>query len=484
VVLLGKGVIMRKPAMMVGAAATLTVAALACSTGSATADGATVPAPGLRTVAVTLPPLPVPTPTVPLPVPTPTVPTPTVPLPPVAAVPSVPAPSGGTGSPASGGSTSAAPTVPAPSGGATSAGAGRADRRQSTVKPMIVGRPEAPDMLDEESTPALERASKAFLVADTKIAALTTARAAMDAARAGAERAAASYSALQTDAANARAQAAPMHQRFDRLHAMIINDAVRSYQTGLAATDDESTRDLVAAARRADEAATQAEMQVGAAVTAQDRARTEADRLSAEYTAARLDLSNVDARLDSLGQQRATALTAANRAKSGDLARHRETIAESGQLGAEIRAASARLAATGRTVAGSGKFIRPSSGVITSPYGMRMHPILHYVKLHTGTDFAVGNGFSHAADTGRVLFTIVSVAYGNFTVIDHGTINGRHITTAYAHQAKFLVKPGDVVEKGQQIGIIGATGYATGPHLHFEVRDDGAVEDPMAWLAN
>ena len=131
---------------------------------------------------------------------------------------------------------------------------------------------------------------------------------------------------------------------------------------------------------------------------------------------------------------------------------------------------------------GTGNFIRPSSGVITSPYGMRMHPILHYVKLHTGTDFAVGDGFAHAADAGRVLFTIVSVAYGNLTVIDHGTIDGRHITTCYAHQAKFLVKPGDVVAKDQKIGIIGATGYATGPHLHFEVRDAGAVEDPMSWL--
>ena len=57
-------------------------------------------------------------------------------------------------------------------------------------------------------------------------------------------------------------------------------------------------------------------------------------------------------------------------------------------------------------------------------YGMRMHPILHYVKLHTGTDFAGGDGFVHAADDGRVLFTVVSIAYGNFTVIDHGMIDG------------------------------------------------------------
>jgi len=133
-------------------------------------------------------------------------------------------------------------------------------------------------------------------------------------------------------------------------------------------------------------------------------------------------------------------------------------------------------------VTGTGDFIRPSSGAITSPYGMRMHPILHYVKLHTGTDFAVGNGFSHAADSGRVLFTMVSVAYGNFTVIDHGITNGRHITTCYAHQAKFLVKPGDVVAKGQKIGVIGSTGYATGPHLHFEVRVRGAAIDPRAVL--
>jgi murein DD-endopeptidase MepM/ murein hydrolase activator NlpD len=113
---------------------------------------------------------------------------------------------------------------------------------------------------------------------------------------------------------------------------------------------------------------------------------------------------------------------------------------------------------------------------------MRYHPILHYRKLHTGTDFAPGDGYVHAADNGRVLFTIVSRAYGNFTVIDHGVLDGRHITTCYAHQARFLVKPGDVIRKGQVIGVVGSTGYATGPHVHFEVRDDGAVENPMAWL--
>jgi murein DD-endopeptidase MepM/ murein hydrolase activator NlpD len=68
------------------------------------------------------------------------------------------------------------------------------------------------------------------------------------------------------------------------------------------------------------------------------------------------------------------------------------------------------------------------------------------------------------------------------TVIDHGLIDGRSITTMYAHQSRFLVKEGERVKKGQPIGIIGATGYATGPHLHFEVRDAGTVENPMPWL--
>jgi murein DD-endopeptidase MepM/ murein hydrolase activator NlpD len=113
---------------------------------------------------------------------------------------------------------------------------------------------------------------------------------------------------------------------------------------------------------------------------------------------------------------------------------------------------------------------------------MRFHPILHYTKLHTGTDMAGGSAI-HAVDDGRVIMTVASTAYGNFTVIDHGVLNGKRVTTAYAHQAQFLVQEGQQVAKGQQIGVVGATGYATGPHLHLEVREDGAVVDPMTWLS-
>jgi murein DD-endopeptidase MepM/ murein hydrolase activator NlpD len=113
---------------------------------------------------------------------------------------------------------------------------------------------------------------------------------------------------------------------------------------------------------------------------------------------------------------------------------------------------------------------------------MRHHPILHYTKLHTGLDLAGGDPVIRAADSGRVILTVVSEAYGNFTVIDHGVIDGRRVTTAYAHQAQFLVREGQAVAKGDRIGVIGSTGYSTGPHLHFEVREDGTVVDPLAWL--
>ncbi len=155
---------------------------------------------------------------------------------------------------------------------------------------------------------------------------------------------------------------------------------------------------------------------------------------------------------------------------------------QSGRLGEQIRAASAALRKAGDSVEGTGDFSRPGKGQLTSRYGPRFHPILRYTKLHTGADFGRADGSVYAADDGVVLFTVANPAYGNMTVIDHGLIDGEPITTMYAHQARFLVKEGEQVKKGQPIGVIGSTGYSTGPHLHFEVREAGTVENPMPWL--
>jgi murein DD-endopeptidase MepM/ murein hydrolase activator NlpD len=181
---------------------------------------------------------------------------------------------------------------------------------------------------------------------------------------------------------------------------------------------------------------------------------------------------------------RAAALATAEQAARADNIQYRAMLGESDSLSTRIITLAARLASGKNPPQGTGHMDRPGRGVVTSPYGMRMHPILHYVKLHTGIDFAAADGISYAADDGVVLITEFNVAYGNMTVIDHGTVGGVHMTTLYAHQAAFVVRPGDRVVKGQPIGVIGETGYATGPHLHFEVRINGGVVDPAPFLVH
>ncbi len=124
----------------------------------------------------------------------------------------------------------------------------------------------------------------------------------------------------------------------------------------------------------------------------------------------------------------------------------------------------------------------PNDGYITSPFGMRMHPVLQEYKLHSGTDFSGGDLGIGAAASGEVVRAGFDVAYGNYVVIWHGSYQGEPVATLYAHCATLAVKAGDRVDVGDPIGQIGATGYATGPHLHFEVRLAGRPVDPELFL--
>ncbi len=127
-------------------------------------------------------------------------------------------------------------------------------------------------------------------------------------------------------------------------------------------------------------------------------------------------------------------------------------------------------------------FHQPGSGIVTSPYGMRMHPILHVYKLHSGIDYAVGDGKIRAAKPGRVVRAGYDVAYGNYIVILHGQLGDRSVSTLYAHSRALLVKQGQYVTTGQVIGLVGESGYTTGPHLHFEVRLDGRPINPKPYV--
>jgi murein DD-endopeptidase MepM/ murein hydrolase activator NlpD len=123
-----------------------------------------------------------------------------------------------------------------------------------------------------------------------------------------------------------------------------------------------------------------------------------------------------------------------------------------------------------------GHFIRPVPGRITSGFGMRYHPILHVRKLHTGVDFGAPYGTPiHAAAAGVVLLAGYTRGYGNCIIIDHGG----GIATLYGHCSSLGVSEGQSVKQGAVIGRVGATGYATGPHLHFEVRKNGVPVQPL-----
>lgn len=123
----------------------------------------------------------------------------------------------------------------------------------------------------------------------------------------------------------------------------------------------------------------------------------------------------------------------------------------------------------------------PVSGRISSNFGNRFHPIDKVMKFHAGMDIAapVGTKIGAAAD-GVVTFAGWSKGYGNLVVVKHA--DGKE--TRYGHTSKMFVKEGDSVVAGQQIAAVGSTGKSTGPHLHFEVRENGEAVNPQKYLSN
>jgi murein DD-endopeptidase MepM/ murein hydrolase activator NlpD len=384
-------------------------------------------------------------------------------------VPGVPGSGGsGSGSGSGGGTASTAPGAgTAAGGGATAQTAAQqtkarvAAKRKADATPILAGTQAAQDLVDDESSPAMHQAGVAFLAADQGIADIDRQKQEMALLEQSAAQTAQLYRAMGYDVAGAQRVAAGWHQRYNALP-----------------TDTPAAQSLVVS-----DTATRADERLGDLIVDREGVQQDFDRIAARYDAVKAAMAGADQRIETLAADRSSALTAVQAARSSDVALEQERLAESGELGTEIESLSRGLASGGDTVQGTGTFTLPLPGsVITSPYGMRFHPILHYRKLHTGTDFAGGTSVIRAADDGRVIMTIASTAYGNFTVIDHGMRGGHHLTTAYAHQSRFLVHVGQVVHRGEPIGIVGQTGYATGPHLHFEVRLDGVVVDPMRFL--
>jgi murein DD-endopeptidase MepM/ murein hydrolase activator NlpD len=151
-----------------------------------------------------------------------------------------------------------------------------------------------------------------------------------------------------------------------------------------------------------------------------------------------------------------------------------------GRIAAELAATGSMPLPLGAIKPGSGSMIWPVDGPIASGFGPRT--LEGSYEYHPGIDIAVPEGTPiRAALTGVVAFTepeASSGGYGNYTCIDHGG----GLSTCYAHQSAFAVSAGDPVQQGEVIGYSGCTGYCLGPHVHFEVRINGEVVDPLGYL--
>jgi murein DD-endopeptidase MepM/ murein hydrolase activator NlpD len=167
------------------------------------------------------------------------------------------------------------------------------------------------------------------------------------------------------------------------------------------------------------------------------------------------------------------------RAAKHELEGHLHTLEQKqAQITARLQATAAGVTPgpAGPIRRGSGNFIWPVNGSISSGFGMR------WGRLHAGVDIPAATGTPiRAAAAGTVAFTqpeSSSGGYGNYTCVSHGG----SISTCYAHQSSFAVSGGQSVSQGQVIGSTGCTGHCLGPHLHFEVRVNGSPVDPLGYL--
>ena len=202
--------------------------------------------------------------------------------------------------------------------------------------------------------------------------------------------------------------------------------------------------------------------------TAQEDAKTELEATLSELDAQRAEANALVAEIENNESEYQTALD--------------EIDAEEEAIQAEIVRLSRELAAAnGDTGAALGGYIWPvSSRRITSPFGPRNTGVPGASTSHKGVDIG-GVGYTtevHAAKAGTVIVSQRSSSYGEYVVVSHGSGN----TTLYAHMSSRSVSVGDYVDQGDVLGITGSTGISSGPHLHFEITENGSRVNPLNYL--
>ena len=158
---------------------------------------------------------------------------------------------------------------------------------------------------------------------------------------------------------------------------------------------------------------------------------------------------------------------------------YEEIMAASQEVANMIRRSHMSSAGYSGAPAGAGGMIWPISGPITSEFGWRTHPMFGTARFHSGLDIGGDYGMPiYAAASGTVIYAGWISGYGNAVIIDHGG----GVTTLYGHNDSLNVSEGENVAQGQVIAMCGSTGNSTGPHCHFEVRENGEPVSPYGYL--
>jgi peptidoglycan DL-endopeptidase CwlO len=211
-----------------------------------------------------------------------------------------------------------------------------------------------------------------------------------------------------------------------------------------------------------------------------DRVRAERDQIAAKEAELERMQAELQARQGDLIDARAQDQHLLSKVQDSQQRLEGDVSDIQGQIQAQLQAAQAAQAAPAAPTGpvqgeSSSGFIWPVNGPITSPF-CEVRP---WEACHPGIDIGVPSGTPiHAVADGTVAIAGPEGGYGNYTCIDHGG----GLSSCYAHQESISVSVGEHVSQGQVIGISDCTGLCFGPHLHFEVRVNGQVVDPMNYL--
>lgn len=207
------------------------------------------------------------------------------------------------------------------------------------------------------------------------------------------------------------------------------------------------------------------------------RAQLEKDKAEAEVLVA--DAQAKKAKVEDKESEQQVLLDQAIYDRNTSERMYEEIMAASQEVANMIRRSQMSSAGYSGAPAGAGGMIWPISGPITSEFGWRTHPIFGTARFHSGLDIGGDYGMPiYAAASGTVIYAGWISGYGNAVIIDHGG----GVTTLYGHNDSLNVSEGENVAQGQVIAMCGSTGNSTGPHCHFEVRENGEPVSPYGYL--